>query len=211
MTTIDKKVAERVDYSIIAEWIEPGSRILDLGCGNGELLSFLIETKNVKGMGIELSPGRVIECTGRGIPVVNQDLNLGMSNFKSQSFDYVILSQTLQVMHHPQELLSEMLRVGKYGMVSFPNFAYHAVRLNLLFSGKMPKSKIFPFEWYDTPNIHNITIKDFKSYCRESGVEILKKYTITHDRYYRRQFFPNFFAEGAVALLTKSKYSGITQ
>lgn len=202
MKELLKQFGGRVDFSIISKWVENGARVLDLGCGDGDLLQYLIENKNVRGMGIEVNQKHILNCIERGIPVIQQDLNQGMSNFRDQSFDYVILSQTLQVMHHPSDLMLDMLRIGRYGVVSFPNFAHYSMRVNLMLSGMMPKSKTFPYEWYNTPNIHNITINDFRSFCKKHGVEILKEYHIRRSSYSESKFLGNFMSVGAVALVT---------
>lgn len=195
--------SERLDFSIIAECIENNSRVLDVGCGSGDLLYHLSSKKQVQAMGVDIDRDKIINCIAKGIPVILQDLNTGLANFKTDSFDYVILSQTLQVVHHPIRLILDILRIGKNAIVSFPNFGNWKVRFGLLLSGRMPKSKTFPYEWYDTPNIHNVTVKDFRDLCRNNNIKIIKEVNIRGKKYSERAFIPNLFSEGSVVLITK--------
>jgi methionine biosynthesis protein MetW len=196
---------DRLDYSVIGKWIAKDSWVLDMGCGSGSLLEYLIREKNIRGMGIDVNQQKIVSCIARGIPVIQQDLNEDMDNFKDNSYDYAILSQTLQVMHHPDRLILDTVRIAKYGIVSFPNFAHASVRLKFGATGKMPKSKSLPFEWYDTPNIHNFTVKDFRRFCRENGIEILEEFHIHGKTVTRSKLFSNLFSEGTVALITKKR------
>lgn len=195
----------RLDLAIIGNVIEEKSRVLDLGCGAGELLEPLIKAKKVNGMGIDIEREKIIKCIAKGIPVIQQDLNDGLANFKDKSFDYVILSQTLQVVHHPLFLLKEMLRVGYYGIVSFPNFGHYSIFLNLLFRRRAPRSKSLPFEWYDSPNIHVLTIKDFRDFCKEQHINILREFHYHGNSYSENRIFANTFSEGCVALISEEK------
>jgi len=165
----------RPDYAIIADWIEPGSRVLDLGCGDGSLLSYLSFNKNVNGYGIEINDDDITRSLHAGINVIQMDLNEGLSEFDDDSFDNVVLSLTLQAIRSPDVLLKEMLRVGSEGIVTFPNFGNWRGRLQLAFGGKMPVTKTLPNEWYNTPNIHLCTIKDFEQLCESLGFEILER------------------------------------
>lgn len=165
----------RPDFAIIADWIEPGSRVLDLGCGDGSLLSYLSFNKNVNGYGIEIDDNDITRCIHAGINVIHMDLNAGLSEFDDDSFDNVVLSLTLQAIRHPELLLKEMLRVGSEGIVTFPNFGNWRARLQLAFGGKMPVTRTLPNEWYNTPNIHLCTIKDFEQLCASLGFEILER------------------------------------
>ncbi|MFH1283439.1 MAG: methionine biosynthesis protein MetW [bacterium] len=193
------------DYDHVISLIKPGRHVLDLGCGNGELLERLIKEKNATGLGVEIDEHNVLECIGRGLSIFQGNIDEGLNNYPDNSYDYVILNQTLQVVHKPDYVLSEMLRVGNQIIVSFPNFAYWQIRLNLLFSGSMPKTKFLPFEWYNTPNIHLLSIKDFKNMC------VRQKWTILEEIYIgsKTDIFslgklisPNLFAEEAIFLLT---------
>jgi len=175
----------RFDLQIIAYWIEPGSKVLDLGCGEGHLLQFLKENKQVMGAGIELIEAKVAQCIEKGLSVLQGDINKEVLDYPDNTFDYVILSQTLQQVYEPAELIQSLLRIGKRGIVSFPNFSHWRIRLQLLLTGYAPITKQLPYEWYDTPNIRVITIKDFRRFSKKVGFEILKEVTIatnSHDR-----------------------------
>ena len=165
----------RVDQAVIADLVTEGARILDLGCGDGLLLEYLFRHKRVKGFGVEISEEGIRSCISRGLPVYHGDIDQGLEDHRDGAFDFVILSHTLQTIHHPRLVLEEMLRVGRKGIVSFPNFAHWRVRLTLMLEGRMPKTPVLPFDWYDTPNIHMCSIKDFQGLCREMNVNILKQ------------------------------------
>jgi methionine biosynthesis protein MetW len=162
----------RFDYDLIASWIPEGARVLDLGCGDGELLAGLAATRGVKGYGVEIDPDRVLAAVGHGVNVIQVDLESGLSAFEDDAFDFVILSQTLQAMHRSDLILAEMLRVGHQGIVTFPNFGYWKHRIAIL-RGRMPVSESLPYQWFDTPNIHLCTVKDFEDLCVKVGAEIL--------------------------------------
>ncbi|MEM4658754.1 MAG: methionine biosynthesis protein MetW, partial [Candidatus Methanosuratincola sp.] len=176
--TIGKEGEERPEFDCIVEIVEPGSRVLDLGCGNGALLLRLAREKGVKGRGIEISEKLVSECIGKHLSVYHGDIEQAIKNYPDGVFDYVILNKTLQVTRKPRAIIGEMLRVGKKAIISFPNFAHWKIRFQLLLWGKMPKSKILPFEWYDTPNIHLTTIRDFKLLCKMERLSILGEFYI---------------------------------
>ena len=162
----------RPDLTLISAAIPVNSRVLDLGCGKGELLHKLIEDKKCHGQGVEIHHNAITACVERGIPVIHSNLDEGLGDYPDQSFDYVILSRTLQVVHKPDNIIKEIVRVGKVGVISFPNFGYWKVRMSLLFSGKMPVTKTLPHTWYSTPNIHLLTVKDFNQFCRDNHIYI---------------------------------------
>jgi methionine biosynthesis protein MetW len=162
----------RFDYELIASWIPAGSRVLDLGCGDGVLMAGLSATHGVTGYGIEIDDGGVLASVKNGVNVIQLDLETGLSGFEDDAFDFVILSQTLQAMRRSDLILKEMLRVGREGIVTFPNFGYWRHRLDIL-RGRMPVSEKLPYQWYDTPNIHLCTVKDFEDLCAKVGAKIL--------------------------------------
>jgi methionine biosynthesis protein MetW len=166
--------AARPDFAAIAAWIPKGASVLDLGCGDGSLLRFLRDMRNVRGYGVEISDANIVACIRNGVNVIQDDLDTGLSGFESLSFDYVILSQTLQAIRHTEALVQEILRVGKAGIVSFPNFGYWRNRLKVL-RGKMPVSEVLPYQWYDTPNVHLCTLNDFEEFCAIQKVKILDR------------------------------------
>lgn len=173
----------RYDLSIIESWIEPGSRVLGLGCGEGDLLYALKTKKNVEERGIEISEQKVRVCIEKGLSVIQGDINEELSDYPDQSFDYVILSQTMQQVYDPPEVIRSMLRIGKKAVVSFPNFGHWKVRMQLMFSGYVPVTDQLPYEWYNTPNIRVLTIRDFKRFARNVGFTIVKEAAInTQDR-----------------------------
>lgn len=166
--------SDRADFAAIAKWIKPNAQVLDLGCGDGSLLRHLKQARGVTGYGIEIDDAKVLASVRNGVNVLQKDLESGLSGFESKAFDYVILSQTLQAVRHTERVLKEMLKVGREGIVTFPNFGYWRHRLQIL-TGRMPVSKELPYEWYDTPNIHLFTIRDFEAYCKTHGVRILER------------------------------------
>lgn len=195
-----------LNYSLIEEMIEEKAKVLDLGCGNGYLLKLLKDKKHIKGIGIEISQNEVIQCLEKGLSVIQGDIDEGLKQFADKSYDYVILNQTLQSTYNPDYVLDEMLRVGKKCIVSFPNFAYWRVRLYYFFKGNMPKSKVLPFEWYNTPNIHLLTIKDFFEFAKKRNIKISQAiYTTRAEKRTAFQYrhLSNFFAEEAIFVISK--------
>ncbi|MCP4694032.1 MAG: methionine biosynthesis protein MetW [Desulfobacterales bacterium] len=171
----------RFDLQIIASWIQPGSRALGLGCGEGDLLAHLKKNKGVKCAGIEIDEAKVARCVERGLTVLRGDINEEVTDYGDDVFDYVILSQTLQQIYEPAQLIRSMLRIGRKGIVSFPNFSHWSVRTRLLLTGHAPVTRQLPYEWHDTPNIRVITIKDFRKFARDAGFTILKEVAINTD------------------------------
>ncbi len=171
----------RFDLRIIASTIEPGSRVLDLGCGNGDLLAWLADNKKVIGTGIEQDTTKAAACIARGLSVLQGDLNAEVDDYPDCSFDYVILSQTLQQVFEPARLLYSLARIGRKVIVSFPNFSHYSIRLQLLCKGIAPKNDQLPYSWYDSPNIRVITLKDFKKFAQDVGYNILREIAISSD------------------------------
>ena len=193
---------QRVDYDRIEELIEPGSRVLDLGCGRGALLSRLMQRKTVRGLGVEVQQDNICECIDRGINVVDLDIEAELSSFADKSYDYVVLSQTLQTLRRPDVVLREMLRIGRRCVVSFPNFVYWKPILQMLLTGRTPVTENLPFRWYDTPNLHYLTLRDFKDYCRERGIRILRCLPLREGRQGLLRFMPSLRAEEAIYVIT---------
>ena len=171
----------RSDFAAIAGWVSMGSRVLDLGCGDGSLLQYLRDSRRVTGYGVEIDDDRVLACVKNGVNVVQGDLERGLSEFENGSFDYVILSQTLQAVRNSERVVADMLRVAREGIVTFPNFGYWKNRLQVL-GGRMPVSDNLPYQWHDTPNVHLCTIDDFERFCGEFGVKILERKVLTRGR-----------------------------
>jgi len=192
-------LAERPDFHVIGEIVEPGSRVLDLGCGEGELLAWLVEHKRVLARGVEISPAQVRRAIARGVSVYQGDIDEGLADYPDKAFDYVLLSQTLQETRSPLQVLREMLRVGRRAIISFPNFGHWNVRVAMLLNGQAPKTKLFPYNWYNSPNIHFLSINDFEDLCREHKFPIERRYFLAGARHVKA--FPNLIAQTAVFLL----------
>lgn len=169
---------QRPDFAAIARWVRHGAHVLDLGCGDGTLLKYLQQARAVTGYGVEIDDRNVLECVNNGVHVIQGDLERGLSEFEDNSFDFVVLSQTLQAMRNTERIMREMLRVGRAGIVTFPNFGYWKNRLHVL-RGRMPVSENLPFEWFDTPNIHLCTITDFEKFCSARGIHIIGRTVLT--------------------------------
>jgi methionine biosynthesis protein MetW len=192
--------SKRIENELILKWVSEGSAVLDLGCGDGELLSCLIEEKHVRAQGIELSDEAIHKCVARGLSVLQEDIDSGLAAYGDKSFDYVILNQTFQQVKKPDFVLREALRVGKKVIVGFPNFCYITDRFQIFFRGKVPVTPSLPYEWYETPNLHFLSIADFREYCKKHDFRIEKSFFIGANR--RVRFLPNLFAEIGLFLLS---------
>jgi methionine biosynthesis protein MetW len=195
------KQPTKIEHQIIMDWIEQGASVLDLGCGDGALLVRLIEKKQVRAQGIEISEQAIHRCVARGLSVFQEDIDTGLSEYADKSFDYVILNQTFQQVKKPDFVLKEALRVGKKTIVGFPNFVYISARFQLFFRGKVPVTPSLPYEWYDTPNLHFLSMVDFVEYCRKRGIQIERSAFIAKSK--RVRLFPNLFGEIGLFLLSK--------
>ena len=195
-----------LNYSIILDMVEKNSRVLDLGCGDGYLLELLKDKKQIKGSGIEISQEQVIKSLERGLSIIQGNIDEGLKQFRDKTYDYVILNQTLQSTQNPEFVMEEMLRVGKKCIISFPNFAYWRVRFNFFFNGAMPKSRVLPFEWYNTPNIHLLTIKDFFEFSKTHNFKIEQGLYTTRAHIRKGiqyNIFSNLLAEEAIFVISK--------
>jgi methionine biosynthesis protein MetW len=189
----------RPDFKIIAEIVQHGTRVLDLGCGEGLLLAWLAANKKVLARGVEIEASNVRKAIARGVSAYQGDIDEGLADYPDKAFDYVILSQTLQETRAPLRVLTEMLRVGRKAIISFPNFGHWTVRAAMVFSGQAPKTKLFPYDWYDSPNIHFLSINDFEDLCRKNGFPIERRYFLSGSK--RVGWLPNLRAQTAVFLV----------
>ena len=193
------------EHKVIIDLVEEGSRVMDLGCGEGDLLKALKDIKHVRAEGIDLSEDAIQACVAKGLFNVHHgDLDEGLADYQDKSVDYVILTNTIQVLHRPLFLIKEMARVGKKCIISFPNFGYLPIRLQLLVNGRMPKSPRLPYEWYDTPNIHLTTLADFRDFCRAADLRILREIplrTTGEGKCRRVKFLPNLMADAAIFMV----------
>ncbi len=202
------KTYTKIGYDLVVKLIPENSRVLDLGCGSGDLLVMLQKIKKVKGAGVEISEEGVSKCVEKGLYCYQGDIDEGLMDYRDNSFDYVILNQTIQSTKRPRYVLKEIMRIGKKSIISFPNFAYIYARYQLLFQGKIPKNILFPFEWYESPNIHQLSIKDFEEFCAENNYTILKKFHFNiHGSSDSKvvKIFPNLFAQYGFFLLNGEK------
>lgn len=218
MTSIGQNIVKRqirYDLEIIAQLIKPNSKVLDIGCGDGELLEFLKKTKNVDARGLEISQAQVSLALTRGISAIQGDAENDLTFYPDRNFDFAILSQTIQATQKPKEILEEMLRIAEFAVVSLPNFAHFRNRLHLLLKGSMPVNKAIPFQWFDTPNIHFCSIKDFEKLCHDLGFSIKKKTFLTSKHkllgFFGCNFLANFFAEYGIFLITKNEFAPTAQ
>jgi methionine biosynthesis protein MetW len=195
----------RLDLTHIQQWIAPGSRVLDLGCGNGEFLQQLRDTRQVRGMGLEIDPDNITAAIARGLDIVEQNMDQGLDNFPDQSFDTVVMAHALQAVHYPDRVLEEMLRIGRECIITFPNFGHWRCRLYLGTRGRMPVSRFMPYSWYDTPNIHFCTVRDFEALCRDRGIRIVDRDMVgnTPRRPLLASAWPNLFSLTAIYRITR--------
>jgi len=192
----------RPDLAIIAENVAPGSRVLDIGCGDGTLMAALRDKRGCDARGMELDSGNVAECVAQGLPVIQGDADKDLAFYPDDSFDYAILSQTLQTTHRPDKVLDDLLRIGRRAFVSFPNFAHWRVRLSLLWGGRMPVTRLLPVAWYETPNIHHTSVTDFRALATEKGARIEQAWFLRGDSL-TSAAAANFRAEHAIFLLSR--------
>ncbi len=191
-----------LEYSVILDWVNAGSSVLDLGCGDGELLALLVQEKRVKAQGIEIDEQAVYRCVARGVSVFHQDIDNGLSEYGDRSFDYVVLNQSFQQVKRPDNVLTEALRVSGKVIIGFPNFAHYRARVQMAFNGRAPVTPSLPYEWHDTPNLHFLSILDFVEYCRKRNIRIEKSSSIGRHRVVR--VFRNLFALTGLFLISRS-------
>ena len=189
-----------LEYKAILKWVRRGASVLDLGCGDGELLAFLIREKNIQAQGIEIDEQAIYQCVARGLSVFHEDIDHGLSDYSDRSFDYVILNQSLQQVKHPDVVLAEALRVGREVIVGFPNFAHYLARFQIFFRGRTPVTPSLPYAWHDTPNLHFLSISDFIEYCRQKNIKIKKSLFVGKIK--SVVIFPNLFALKGIFLVS---------
>ena len=199
--TSKRKEDLRFDHKIIGDMISRESTVLDVGCGDGDLLEYLVEEKGVKGSGVELSEEAIYLCVEKGLSVSQGDIDSGLTDYPNGLFDYVIFNQTMQQVHKPKDAIKEALRIGKKVIVGFPNFCYIKARFQLFFRGRVPTTPSLPYTWYNTPNLHFLSIKDFQNFCKQESITIEKKICLSENRIVR--LFPNIFALNAIFQLSK--------
>jgi methionine biosynthesis protein MetW len=191
----------KIEHQVISGWIESEASVLDLGCGDGELLALLVREKQVRAQGIELSETAIRHCVTAGLSVFQEDIDSGLADYADGTFDYVVLNQTFQQVKKPEYVLQEALRVGKKVIVGFPNFCYISDRYQIFFRGRVPVTASLPYEWYDTPNLHFLSIADFEEYCKKRQIRVAQKAFVSKNR--RLRWLPNLLAEMGLFLLSK--------
>lgn len=194
----------RDDLTLISEWIPEHASLLDLGCGDGTLLAHLKHNKQIRGYGLEIDQSNIATCLAKGVNVIQQDLDQGLGNFQNMRFDYVVMTQALQAVLRPDHVLADMLRVGREAIITFPNFGHWKVRGYLALKGRMPVSSRLPYQWYDTPNIHLCTVKDFETHCHKNAIRILERHVLNRDHRSGSlaRLWPNLFGELAIYRVT---------
>ncbi|HPT39421.1 MAG TPA: methionine biosynthesis protein MetW [Candidatus Omnitrophota bacterium] len=199
MNTARKEI--QLDHSVILDLIEPQASVLDLGCGNGDLLYLLIKQKKIRGQGIEIDDQAIYKCVAKGLNVFHGDIDSGLAEFADKSFDYVVLNQSMQQILRVDKVLTDALRVGKKVIVGFPNFAHYKSRLQMLFHGRAPVTGALPYQWYETPNLHFLSIFDFKKYCHTKNITIERQVCIGEN--HKIPFLRNLFAQVGIFLISK--------
>ncbi len=196
----------RPDLALLKDWIKPDARVLDLGCGDGELL-LALKARGQSALGVEFEASSITRCIELGLNVIEQDLNEGLANFSDDSFDVVVMAQSLQTLAQPHHVISEMLRIGREVVVTFPNFGYWRSRWHLLRQGRMPVSKFLPYEWYNTPNIHFFTVKDFDRLCRRMDIQVINRAAVDSENQTSvvAQALPNLFAVTSIYHLSRRR------
>jgi len=196
----------RTDHQVIAQWVAPKSRVLDLGCGDGSLLKLLQTQKQAHGYGLEINSENILRCADIGVNVIEQNIDQGLTNFDDNSFDTVIMSQAIQTLHNPDKVLLEMLRIGRQAIITFPNFGFYKTRLHLLLNGRMPVSEILPYEWYNTPNIHFCTFKDFDVLCTDLNLTVKNREVVAQGKQASKlqYLLPNLLGETGLYRVTKN-------
>lgn len=191
----------RFDHKAIGDLIEPGTMVLDMGCGDGDLLEYLVLKKDVRGSGVEINEGAIYRCVEKGLSVSHGDIDSGLREYPDEQFDYVIFNQTMQQVHKPAEAIREALRIGKKVIIGFPNFCHYKARIQLFFGGHVPVTPSLPYAWHDTPNLHFLSIKDFEIFCGEQGILVEKKIFLSENKIIK--FMPNIFAFNAIFQISK--------
>jgi methionine biosynthesis protein MetW len=195
------KQAQRLDYTVISGIIEPGAKVLDLGCGNGDLMQYLVQAKSVNAQGIELNEDAIYKCVEKGLSVYHSDIDTGLKGYPDRTFDYVILNQSLQEIKKIDYVMDEVLRVGQKAIVGFPNFAHYRARWMLFFRGKAPITGNLPYKWYDTPNLRFLSIRDFSDFCAEKNMRILENHYLGSNG--PVTILPNLFASNAIVVVSR--------
>ncbi len=201
MAASKRKEDLRFDHKVIGEMVKPGTTVLDMGCGDGDLLEYLVLSKDVRGSGVEISEEAIYKCVEKGLSVAHGDIDSGLKEYPDNLFDYVIFNQTMQQVHKPKEAILEALRIGKEVIIGFPNFCVLKARFQIFFAGHVPVTPSLPYTWYDTPNLHFLSIKDFEVFCREQGITVEKSVFLSEKGIVR--FMPNLFALNAIFQISR--------